>query len=644
MRDATVLAMLLIIWAAGPRSANAAPPRLPAVADGWSIELVAEAPQVLYPTAIVAAPDGTLYLGSDPMDMPGPVSSPIDRVLVIRKGKATPFADKLWSVMGLEWMDGTLYVVHAPFLSAFRDIDGDGKADTRVNLMTGLGPERPGFNGINDHIASGIRLGMDGFLYISVGDKGIPRGVARDGTTIRLFGGGVIRIRPDGTGLEVVTTGECNPLSVALSATDEVFTFGNDDDSKKWPNSLTHHIVGGHYGYPYQFLTSPQRALPIMGGQIGGVGAQGICYNEDGLPTEYRGNLFFCDWGLQTVLRFEIRKAGGTFAIGRRTPLVTKGEVTDFRPFSLAVSPDGASLWLVDWAYNGWLDAKVKTGRLYRLTYQGPGAVRPASRPTGREPAGRIAALDHPALSVRMESQRILTAMGSAAVAMLVDRLKAAEAPETGRIHALWALDAIGGPEARSAIGSVLSDSSPQVRLQSVRSAGIRRDRSVSPDLARLLRDRDPAVRREAAIALGRLKDQSVAPALYAALGDSDRFAAWSIRRAIRDLGAWDREALVAALLDLRRTEPALDLTDEAWSIPVVKALSEALGRTGSPAVRGRIVANLSGLYRGYPEWPGTWFGTNPLAGDFPEKTRNWFNGGYDGSHPGSHAGTGRSG
>src|SRR5262249_13204490 len=154
--------------------------------------------------------------------------------------------------------------------------------------------------------------------------KGIPRGVARDGTTIQLFAGGVIRIRPDGTGLEVVSTGERNPLSVALSATNEIFTYGNDDDSKRWPNSLTHNIVGGHYGYPYEFQSAPHRALPIMGGQIGGSGTQGICYNEDGLPAEYRGNLFFCDWGLQRVARIEIRKAGGTFAVARQTPLVTK--------------------------------------------------------------------------------------------------------------------------------------------------------------------------------------------------------------------------------------------------------------------------------------------------------------------------------
>ena len=101
-----------------------------------------------------------------------------------------------------------------------------------------------------------------------------------------------------------------------------------------------------------------------MAGLKGGAGAQGICYNEDGLPAEYRGNLFFCDWGDQTVSRFEIRKAGGTYAVSRRSTARLEGRFPDFRPFSLAVSADGASLWLV-----------------------GLG-VRRLARPTARGPAG----------------------------------------------------------------------------------------------------------------------------------------------------------------------------------------------------------------------------------------------------------------
>ena len=265
------------------------PAPVPKVADGWTISLIARAPDIVFPTAVVVAPDGTIYLGQDPMDMPGPPDKPIDSVVAIKDGKVHTFAEGLYAVMGLEWIDRTLYVVHAPFLSALTDTDGDGRADRRDDLITGLGPANPAFSGINDHIASGVRLGMDGFLYIAVGDKGIPKGVGKDGATIRMKGGGVIRIRPDGTDLEIVSTGERNPLSVALTDRDDILTYGNDDDSHRWPNSLTHHIVGGHYGYPYEFLTAPWRGLPFLSGQMGGAGAQAIVYNEDGLAAEIPG-------------------------------------------------------------------------------------------------------------------------------------------------------------------------------------------------------------------------------------------------------------------------------------------------------------------------------------------------------------------
>ena len=623
MRACFTSILIVLVLSLPARSAQEPTKALPAVASGWKIELAADARQVLFPTAIAAAPDGTLYIGSNPMDMPGPPTQPIDRVVALKDGKAHVFADGLWCVRGLESVDGTLFVVHAPFLSALRDRDGDGKADERMDLVTGLGPKLPGFDGLNEYIASGIKLGMDGFLYVAVGHKGIPRGVGKDGRIIQLQGGGVIRVRPDGTDLEVVSTGECNPRSVALSATDEIFTYGTGDDSKKWPISLTHHIVGGHFGFPYQFLTAPYRSLPIMAGMKDGAGAQGICYNEDGLPAEFRGNLLFCDWGSQTVSRFEIRKAGGTHAVSRRSTLVSRGDAHDFRPFSLAASADGASIWIVDWAYDGWSAAGPRTGRLFRLSPSSDQHVTSAVRPSGTDPAERIKSLDHPAMSVRMESQRILVRAGLAVVPLLVERLNRAE-PETGRLHALWALDAVGGTPARKAIAAVLHDPSARIRLQAARSAGIRHDRDLANELAQLLHDRDPAVRREAAIALGALGDAAAAAHLFKALDDSDAFAAWSIRQAIRRSGAWQKDEMVSALLDDRRREPALKLTDEAWSITVVAALADAFTHSPSAPVRGKILASIAGQLHKYPDWNGTWFGTNPLAGTFPRKTKDW--------------------
>ena len=97
--------------------------------------------------------------------------------------------------------------------------------------------------------------------------------------------------------------------------------------------------------------------------------------------------------------------------------------------------------------------------------------------------------------------------------------------------------------------------------------------------------------------------------------------------RSRRRSGGWDtpsRLALRAALLDPRRRESALILADESWSVPVVRALVESLRQTPEPAFRGRIVANLASQYRRTPEWSGTWWGLDPLAGGLPRKTEPW--------------------
>jgi putative heme-binding domain-containing protein len=621
MRAMILLGTVLGYLCSSARAADPVP--LPQAAPGWRIELIANAPEICLPTAIVQGPDGTIYVGQNPIDRTGPPTAPGNSIVAIKPdGTWAIFADRLGTVMGLEWVDDRLFVVHAPFLSALKDTDGDGKADQRTNLITGLGPAPSTFNGIKHHLASGIRLGMDGYLYIAVGDKGIPKGVGKDGTTIQLFGGGVIRIRPDGSGLEVVSTGIRNPLAVLLTAADEIFTCGNADDSKRWPGGLTHHIAGGHYGYPYQFLNHLDRSLPTLAGPPNGLVTQGLCYNEDGLPPRYRGNLFFCDWRLQSVFRYAVEKNGGTYRVAAKEPLVIKGKAEDFRPFSLAVSNDGRALWLADWATAGPSVERPNGGRIYRLTYEGPDSVAPLARPNLADPKSQIAALDHPAHAVQIRAQRLVS-RDPANVPLLIARLAAAT-PLEGRVHAIWALDAVGTAESRAAIRSTFSDRAPEVRIQAARSAGIAKDLEAVSPLSALLREQDASIRREAAIALGKIGDRSAAPALFDALGDQDGFVSWSVRRALRSLKAWDQTTLVSTLLDDRRREDALRLTDEVWSIVVVNALAEAMAKTEDPAVRCRIVANLANLYHARPDWSGQWYGPNPLAGEEPAKTKPW--------------------
>jgi HEAT repeat protein/glucose/arabinose dehydrogenase len=622
MRNGRIFAVVIAALLPRAQAGGADELVLPQTASGWTIELAHGAPGITGSSVLAGARDGTIFVGQNPAQQTGQSAPRNASVLLLKDDLSRTFAGKLETISGLVWQDGTLFAAHAPYLSALRDTDGDGRSDERTDLVTGLGPSRVATIG-RDHGLGGIAIGLDGFLYLAVGDLGLPRAVGRDGRTIQLRGGGVIRVRTDGTGLEVVSTGERNPRSVVLSATDEVFTFGPGDESSRWPTSLTHHIVGGHYGYPYQFLTAPQGALPAMGREAGGAGVQGVCYNEGALPEKYRGNLFFCDPVRQCVLRFEIGKAGGTFAIFRRSSLVTKGMLADFQPVALETTADGAGFWIVDHRQDS------RPGRLYRLTFTADDRPQPQPAPQGDDLERLVEALDHSALSVRLSSQRALARHGDAAVPYLARRLRT-ERPETGRFHTLWALDAVGTPAARQAIRDVVCDPAPQVRLQAIRSCGIRADHATEGELVLALGDRDPTIRREAAIAIGRLADPRLVDPLMVALGDSDRLSAWSIRTAIRRLGYPSSGAMLSAVREPRRRENALALAEESWSVPVIQALVQALKETPEPAVRGRIVAILAGQYRRFPLWSGDWWGPNPLRGPFPRKTESWSAEGMD--------------
>ena len=62
-------------------------------------------------------------------------------------------------------------------------------------------------------------MGIDGWLYISVGDFGLKDSKGTDGTVLRFEGGGIARIRPDGSELEMFVFNTRNQFDVAISPT-----------------------------------------------------------------------------------------------------------------------------------------------------------------------------------------------------------------------------------------------------------------------------------------------------------------------------------------------------------------------------------------------------------------------------------------
>src|SRR5205085_4348049 len=135
------------------------------------------------------------------------------------------------SIQGLAYHDGTLFVMHAPFLSAVR-------GGERKDLLTGLGlpPEQ---NPSRLHCANGVVVGHDGWLYLALGDNGVN--VLRpEGDRLIHNGGGILRCRPDGRDLHVFSTGLRNIYDIALDAELNVFTRDNENDGGTYMIRVCH--------------------------------------------------------------------------------------------------------------------------------------------------------------------------------------------------------------------------------------------------------------------------------------------------------------------------------------------------------------------------------------------------------------------
>jgi hypothetical protein len=107
--------------------------------------------------------EGNLFVGEDPMDMRGPSTDPIDRIVLISWDAnggppvKTVFCENLSAVFGMVWHQGALYVMNAPYYTMLKDTDGDGIADVRRRLADSFG-HAPGLFGLNNHVTSGMML------------------------------------------------------------------------------------------------------------------------------------------------------------------------------------------------------------------------------------------------------------------------------------------------------------------------------------------------------------------------------------------------------------------------------------------------------------------------------------------------------
>ncbi len=413
-------------------------------------------------------------------------------------------------------------------LEKWADQDGDGKFESRSVLADG-------FAAVDRRGLSGITLGADGWLYLTVGDND-SHVVGSDGSRVTLSRtGGVVRCRVDGSNMHLVSMGLRNPYrGLAFDGSFAPFLLdGGDDDGSNFQGVR---LIGvaeeGDYGWrlrpglpsgPADFdraAVNGERPGKLPGVARLGRGAPSglVVYNGTAFPEALRGTLIGPDASRRAVRAFQVEPKGGSYAFKGETTVLSADD-DQFRPCQAAVGADGA-IYVLDRRGTAPADGppwgEGKAGRLYRITWEG----EPAS-PSPTKPKAN----DWKRLSQATDDQLVFEHMASAdfaeadrALRELLDRGPKAVTPclawagnPAGALHArllgIQGARQFWSDQVEGAMVALLTDPQPEVRRLAAQALAWEPKAAqprLVPKLIARLDDPDPRVARELALALGR--------------------------------------------------------------------------------------------------------------------------------------------
>ena len=282
------------------------------------------------PSCLAVAPTGEVYVG---VDMIGSLGKTPGKGYIIKlvdsnnDGKVdqhTKFA-MADNPRGIIAQGDQVFVLHTTFstetgiasgmdLVVFEDKNHDGVAD---------GPSKPLIQNISspkflqsrgtDHSTNGIRMGIDGWIYIAVGDFGFHGAVDRSGKKMTQLGGGIVRVRPDGTEMEVYSHGMRNIYDVAIDPYMNIFTRDNTNDGGGWNIRFSHQIQSGEYGYPVLFKGFTDEIIPALVDVGGGSGTGSLFMDDPTWPEKYNHVPMMADWGRSQLYIHRVTPDGPSF-------------------------------------------------------------------------------------------------------------------------------------------------------------------------------------------------------------------------------------------------------------------------------------------------------------------------------------------
>jgi putative membrane-bound dehydrogenase-like protein len=600
-------------------------PRL-RVPDGFVVEEVARAPDVIFPMFACFDDCGRLYVAeSSGLDLYAELVAQTRRCRVrvlddpdpgsVRYRRSRVFAKDLVFPMGLAWRAGKLFVADPPDLVVLEDTDGDGSADRRSVVLTGFGHTDNGS-------LHGLAFGPDDLLYMTMGSPDGYR-LARPGLPpLEGRSGALIRCRPDGSEPEVLSRGFVNLVEVVFTPRGDSFGTDNwyQEPAGGLRDALVHLVDGGLYPYePDRGTSQPVtgEALPPLA-LYPAVALSGLARIEgDELGQSLRGSLLSAQHNSRRVVRHRLIERGATFESDDSDLL--SSDDPDFHPSDVLVSADGSILvvdtgsWYIHHCPTGQIRASPSQGGIWRIR---PARWSAPDDPWGLELDWTMAAralaakLADPRSRVRDRAQAELARPGMESIAHLAAILESDALSETKQL-ALWTLSRIGGDASLAIVRAALSKcltaddtAGTDIAITAARVLGLHRDRDGALALAQALASPSAPLRLAAAEALARAGDEREAPRLWLALESAvDRFEEHAIILALHHLSPIGAMEDALRLGTPRARRAALVLLDQDPRPRGALRVDAVIGCAS--AQDGELRAAAIRVLTRHPEWSG---------------------------------------
>lgn len=590
------------------------------------------------PACLAVAPTGEVFVGVDKIGSLGKEPGKGSIVKLIdsdndgKVDKHTQFA-AVDNPRGIIAIGNKVYVLHTTFtketgiasgmaLVVFEDKDNDGVAD---------GPSQPLIENISspkfvqsrgtDHATNGIRLGIDGWIYIAAGDFGFYNAVDRDGTKLTLHGGGIVRVRPNGREMELYTHGTRNIYDVAIDPYMNIFTRDNTNDGGGWNIRFSHHIQSGEYGYPLLFKNFTEEIIPGLVDVGGGSGTGSLFMDEPTWPAKYNNVPMMADWGNSQLYIHRVTADGASFT-QKDEEFIKLNQITD-------LDVDGSGrLYLSAWDGAGYSGSPDK-GFIVRAV---PKDWKYKAFPDLKKASikGLVNLIKSNSAVARINAQQeLLTRSPKDATKASWEIAADKTLPLYSRVAGIFAYAQLAGETGIENLVKLTAEN--EVKEFALRALADRKPNlntvPAAPFLA-ALNDASPRVQAAAIIGLGRLGKPEAIPALLQVKVPSSFVAP---AKNTEGPHATPNSAIilphlaVQALLKLNVTDAALQAigtgnsTIALWTLryahsqKAVDGLIAAYKNTSNNAVKKEIITTLARLYKTEAPYTGeTWWSTRP--------------------------------